>query len=39
KPVIQLPLTVSEGENLDEMYDQVIDDLLDVLVPPVPVKI
>ncbi|MCF7453362.1 zinc ABC transporter substrate-binding protein [Vibrio diabolicus] len=39
KPVIQLPLTVSEGESLDEMYDQVIDDLLDVLVPPVPVKI
>ncbi|NMU75791.1 zinc ABC transporter substrate-binding protein, partial [Vibrio parahaemolyticus] len=34
-----LPLTVSEGESLDEMYDQVIDDLLDVLVPPVPVKI
>ncbi|MDW1497984.1 metal ABC transporter solute-binding protein, Zn/Mn family [Vibrio sp. YT-19(2023)] len=39
KPVIQLPLTVSEGESLDEMYDQVIDDLLDVLVPPVPVKL
>ncbi|MDG2653613.1 zinc ABC transporter substrate-binding protein, partial [Vibrio parahaemolyticus] len=31
--------TVSEGESLDEMYDQVIDDLLDVLVPPVPVRI
>ncbi|MCR9940377.1 metal ABC transporter solute-binding protein, Zn/Mn family [Vibrio owensii] len=39
KPLIQLPLTVSDGESLDEMYDQVIDDLLDVLVQPVPVKI
>ncbi|MFM2654765.1 metal ABC transporter solute-binding protein, Zn/Mn family [Vibrio owensii] len=39
KPLIQLPLTVSDGESLDEMYDQVIDDLLGVLVQPVPVKI
>ncbi|YCO00733.1 metal ABC transporter solute-binding protein, Zn/Mn family [Vibrio sp. VNB-15] len=39
KPLIQLPLTVSKGQSLDEMYDQVIDDLLDVLVQPVPVKI
>ena len=32
KPMIQLPLTVSEGQSLDEMYDQVINDLLDTLV-------
>ncbi|APX08231.1 zinc ABC transporter substrate-binding protein [Vibrio campbellii] len=38
KPLIQLPLTVSNGQRLDEMYDQVIDELLDVLVQPDPVK-
>lgn len=38
KPLIQLPLTVSNGQSLDEMYDQVIDELLDVLVQPDPVK-
>ncbi|NOJ02378.1 zinc ABC transporter substrate-binding protein [Vibrio splendidus] len=32
KPMIQLPLTVSEGQSLDEMYEQVIDELLDMLV-------
>jgi len=31
KPVIQLPLTVSEGQSLDELYDGILDDLLDVL--------
>ncbi|GLS90353.1 zinc ABC transporter substrate-binding protein [Psychromonas marina] len=34
KPIIQLPLTVSKGQSLDEMVDQVIDELLDVLVTP-----
>ncbi|MDK9770754.1 metal ABC transporter solute-binding protein, Zn/Mn family [Vibrio sp. B181a] len=38
KPLIQLPLTVSNGQSLDEMYDQVIDELLGVLVQPDPVK-
>ncbi|WP_215406680.1 metal ABC transporter solute-binding protein, Zn/Mn family [Vibrio gigantis] len=32
KPMVQLPLSVSEGQSLDEMYDQVIDELLDLLV-------
>ena len=31
KPVIKLPLTVSDAESLDAMYDKVIDDLLNVL--------
>ena len=34
KPVIQLPLTVSEGQSLDELYDGILDDLLDVLAQP-----
>lgn len=38
KSVIQLPLTVADGERLDEMYDRVIDDLLNVLVTPASVK-
>jgi zinc/manganese transport system substrate-binding protein len=33
--VIQLPLTVSKGQTLDELYDQILDDLLNVLVEPV----
>ncbi|MGL6260872.1 metal ABC transporter solute-binding protein, Zn/Mn family [Vibrio sp. WXL210] len=32
KPVIQLPLTVTSKQSLDELYDQVIDQLLDGLV-------
>lgn len=32
KPVIELPLTVIDGETLDVMYDKVIDDLLKALV-------
>ncbi|MGY0614480.1 metal ABC transporter solute-binding protein, Zn/Mn family [Vibrio sp. FJH11] len=39
KPVIELPLTVTDGQSLDAMYDQVIDNLLDVLAPPVSEKI
>lgn len=35
KPVIQLPLTVSKGQPLDALYDQILDDLLNVLVAPV----
>lgn len=38
KPVIKLPLTVADGERLDEMYDRVIDDLLNVLVAPASAK-
>lgn len=34
KPVIQLPLTVSEGQSLDQLYEKIIDSLLDVLVEP-----
>ncbi|CDT41262.1 Putative adhesion protein (fragment) [Vibrio coralliirubri] len=34
KPTIQLPLTVAEGQSLDQMYDQVIDELLRTLVNP-----
>ncbi|MGR5175007.1 metal ABC transporter solute-binding protein, Zn/Mn family [Vibrio mediterranei] len=32
KPLVQLPLTVSKGERLDELYDRVIDELLELLV-------
>jgi len=31
KPVIQLPLSVSEGQRLDELYDDILDNLLAVL--------
>ena len=34
KPVILLPLTVTEGQSLDQMYDKVIDALLKVLAKP-----
>lgn len=34
KPTLQLPLTVAEGRSLDQMYDQVIDELLRTLVNP-----
>ena len=34
KPVIQLPLTVSDGQSLDQLYEKVIDALLDVLAEP-----
>ncbi|GEA62118.1 metal ABC transporter solute-binding protein, Zn/Mn family [Vibrio comitans] len=33
KPVIELPLTVTDDETLDVMYDKVIDDLLRALAP------
>lgn len=36
KPVIQLPLTVSNEQSLDEMIDQVIDELLNTLVTLTP---
>jgi zinc/manganese transport system substrate-binding protein len=39
KPVIELPFTVTDGQSLDVMYDQVVDNLLDVLATPVPEKI
>lgn len=39
KPVIALPLTVMDTQSLDGMYDQVIDNLLNALVAPVPEKI
>lgn len=39
KPVIPLPLTVDEGEGLDQMYDRVIDGLLKVLVTPATVQV
>ncbi|MDX2319153.1 MAG: zinc ABC transporter substrate-binding protein [Moritella sp.] len=35
KPVIQLPLTVSKEQRLDELYDEILDDLLSVLAEPV----
>ncbi|MFL0846828.1 metal ABC transporter solute-binding protein, Zn/Mn family [Vibrio parahaemolyticus] len=38
KPVVQLPLTVSKEQNLDELYDEVIAELLDVFVSPSAVK-
>ncbi|WP_299695383.1 zinc ABC transporter substrate-binding protein [uncultured Vibrio sp.] len=31
KPTVQLPLTVVEGQSLEQMYDQVIDELLRTL--------
>ncbi|MDW2328650.1 zinc ABC transporter substrate-binding protein, partial [Vibrio sp. 1401] len=33
-----LPLTVSKEQNLDELYDEVIAELLDVFVSPSAVK-
>lgn len=38
KPVAQLPLTVSKQQSLDELYDEVITDLLATLVSPSSVK-
>ncbi|MDF5304950.1 zinc ABC transporter substrate-binding protein, partial [Vibrio parahaemolyticus] len=38
KPVVQLPLTVSKEQNLDDLYDEVIAELLDVFVSPSAVK-
>lgn len=38
KPVIQLPLTVSKDQRLDELYDEMIDNLLNVLAAPAPEK-
>ncbi|MGY3570191.1 metal ABC transporter solute-binding protein, Zn/Mn family [Vibrio paucivorans] len=35
KPIVQLPLTVKKGQSLDEMYDEVIDDLLALFANPV----
>ncbi|GAL09111.1 zinc ABC transporter periplasmic-binding protein ZnuA [Vibrio astriarenae] len=32
KPLIQLPSTVSEGQSLDALYDEIIDSLLDAMV-------
>ncbi|CAM2929014.1 metal ABC transporter solute-binding protein, Zn/Mn family [Vibrio rarus] len=32
KHVVELPLTVSDGEGLDQLYDKVIDDLLSTLI-------
>lgn len=34
----QLPLTVSKEQNLDDLYDEVIAELLDVFVSPSAVK-
>lgn len=38
KPVAQLPLTVSKQQSLDDLYDEVITDLLATLVSPSSVK-